>query len=57
MFTMNCHERIKLVGGGGGGVKIVLDKGAGASEGDDSSCDCVVYLLSGIGNPHCYSQT
>jgi len=54
---MNCHERIKLVGGGGGGVKIVLDKGAGASEGDDSSCDCVVYLLSGIGNPHCYSQT
>lgn len=38
-------------------LKIMLDEGAGASEGDDSSSDCVIYLLSGIGNPHCYSQT
>jgi len=32
-------------------LKIMLDEGAGGSEGDDSSCDCVLYLLSGIGKP------
>jgi hypothetical protein len=39
LFTMNCRERIKSVGGGG---VIILKEGACSLEGDDRSWDFVI---------------